>query len=372
VHASLGLAIMSSPTAILYLGPDASIYHQGAIDIVRNWSGQTSAVLLPGGKEGFFYLLAVIYRLFGSYPLAGVIVNSVFAAALVPVMSDLTRRLFDDSAAKYAPPLVVLLPGYLIWPSQLLREACVLLLLAVSANCVARLSEKGRIGALACLGGTIALLYSFRGQLALLFTGAIVVALVVGCRGQFSAFGAPLGIVAMVAALVLGGGLGYSGYRLALEADLQEANAFRLETSTTANSGFDPSTDISTPEKASAYLPLAFVKFMFGPFPWEVDDTRQVPALLDVSVLWMLVPSMWRGLKGALIGGWRSLVLLLPALAIALPSALAVGNYGMVLRERTQVLTFLVPFIAVGLALRGVPATRTPFGPVGSMSGARK
>jgi hypothetical protein len=50
------------------------------------------------------------------------------------------------------------------------------------------------------------------------------------------------------------------------------------------------------------------------------------------------------------------LVLLLPAFTTSVLLALAIGNFGTLLRERTQVAVLLLPFICLGLAVRGSPA----------------
>jgi hypothetical protein len=43
---------------------------------------------------------------------------------------------------------------------------------------------------------------------------------------------------------------------------------------------------------------------------------------------------------------------LLPAIIISVELALVIGNFGTIVRERTQVVILLLPFIALGLAVR--------------------
>jgi len=45
-------------------------------------------------------------------------------------------------------------------------------------------------------------------------------------------------------------------------------------------------------------------------------------------------------------------ILLLPTAATSCLLALAIGNFGTVVRERMQVVVLLIPFLAVGLAAR--------------------
>jgi cation transport ATPase len=153
--------------------------------------------------------------------------------------------------------------------------------------------------------------------------------------------------------LVVSAGVGYSGYRTAAGADLNQVNTIRLDSSGSAASGFAQTKDVSTPTHAAAYLPYGLVQFALGPFPWQVRGIRQIPALLDVAVLWALVPSLRRGFADARRRRRRSaFVLLIPAAIAACMLALLVANFGTVVRERMQVLVLLIPFISLGLALR--------------------
>ena len=153
LHLVLGIVIWHSPTAVRYLGGDALQYHQGGVQLAQHWAGNAFLPDLPKGKEGFFYVLGALDYLFGPHAEAGLAVNAALAAGLVPIMFDVTRRLFGRAAAGYVAPLVVLVPGFLLWTSQLLREPGVIFCVALAANFAVRLSERTRVSALLGLGG---------------------------------------------------------------------------------------------------------------------------------------------------------------------------------------------------------------------------
>ncbi|MDQ3639970.1 MAG: hypothetical protein M3450_00520, partial [Actinomycetota bacterium] len=162
-----------------------------------------------------------------------------------------------------------------------------------------------------------------------------------------------LTILVLVVILVTTFGFGYAGYQTAIQTDLERASNLRSDLSTSANSGFDAEVDISTPGQALTYLPQGLVQFAFGPFPWQVRGIRQLPVVVDVLAWWALIPSLWRGLRA----GWRQagrrvLVLLLPALATTLLLSLVIGNFGILVRSRSQVLVLLLPIMALGVAER--------------------
>jgi hypothetical protein len=360
-HLLLGLVISYGGAFIQkYLGaPDANAYHVNAVLLVRHWTDAFPTPDLPAGKEGFYYLLAALYRVLGPHRVAGLAVNALLSAALVPLMYDTTRRLFGSEAARYAPPLIVLVPNLLIFSSQLLKEAAILFLIAVIINCTTRLSERFSVVSLVILGSGVCLLLTFRAWVALVLLAGVLGSVGFARRDFIAGFGAGVSAVVVVAA-VLAFGLGYSGYRTASKANLREAQAVRESTSVGVGSGFDAEADVSNPVAALSYLPRGLLAFMLGPFPWQIGRATQLAVVPDLLVWWFLLPSLWRGVRqGGSLVGRRILVVVLPAFAVSSLLALSVGNFGTVVRERAQPLLILVPVVALGWAVR---ARREPPG----------
>jgi 4-amino-4-deoxy-L-arabinose transferase-like glycosyltransferase len=308
---------------------------------------------LPSGKEGFFYVLGFLYEVFGAHVESGLVFNALLSAALVPLLTDVTRRMFGRDAARAIAPLALLLPGLLIWTSQLLREAAVLFLIVVAVDLALRILDRFSLANVVGLSVALALLFTFRANVAFVVLGGLAIGLIVSRRHVVSGLGLGAGILSLSLVLVVSAGIGYSGYRTAADADLTQVNTIRLDSSSSAASGFAQAKDVSTPAGAAAYLPYGLVEFALGPFPWQVHSLRQLPALLDVAVLWVLLPSLRRGIAESRRRRQRAaFVLLIPAAITACMLALLVANFGTVVRERTQVLVLLVPFISLGLAVR--------------------
>ena len=333
------------------IAADSILYDRVAEQIAEHWRHGYPFETLPSGKEGFFYMVAGLYRVLGHYPASAVVVNCIIATATIPVSYDTTKRLFGPAAARYVGPLL-LLPAFLVWTSPLLREAGVLLLMATTLNAAVRLSDHFGARRFMMLGVSLPLLFTFRGNVALLLLASLVPALALSRRQLMSGLGTGLTVTAFVLLLVVGAGIGYSGYKLTAEASFEQVDASRNELSTTAESGFAQGADVSTPTGAITYLPVGLVNFMLGPFPWQARGVRQLMALPDVFIWWSLLPSLWRGLRhGVRLQRRRSLLLILPAGILAAALSLFVGNFGTAVRERLQVLIVLLPFIALGLAL---------------------
>jgi hypothetical protein len=359
-HFFIGVAIMSSSTATTYLGPDAVTYHTTAGWLVERWHGAPWGVHLPAGKEGFFYMLAALYYVFGAHPVAGLAVNAVLSAALVPLGFDVTRRLFGAPATRFVAPLFVVLPGLLVWTSQLLREAPTLFLLMVAVACAVRIAHRPSATTVLTLSVAVVLLFTFRATVALAASGALVAALALGQRRVVSAIGTGIALVGLTLTLIFAARVGYSGYTVTSKANLRQVNVARRSLGT-ANSGYGSDASVNSRGKALSFLPKGVLYFLVGPFPWQVHGARQLPALGDAVCLWALIPSLARGIAaGRRAAGRALLVLLLPAGAIAITLALFLGNFGTVVRERLQVLIFLLPFVALGLSLRYDAATDGP------------
>jgi hypothetical protein len=352
LHLVVSLAIGASGLTVTFFGGDADTYHEYSVSLARHWAGSGAAMPeLPAGKEGFFYALARLYELIGPYRVGGLALTSLCSALVVPLLADATRRLFDAKTTRAVLPLVVLLPGFLVWTSQLLREAPIVAALALGLCLAVRLSEQFNPGRIAMLGLTVAVLFTLRANIAYVFGAGLLVGLAMGGRHLVAGVATAAAMAGLVAAIVLGGGLGESGYQRSATADLKQVNTVRSNLANTANSGIAREADVSTPAGSIAYLPIGASQLLLGPFPWQVGNLRQGLGFLEATTVWWLVPSFFRGFKRARRRIGRKMALLIaPAIGVVVVLALLIGNVGTLVRERLQVLVFLLPIIALGLA----------------------
>lgn len=353
-HLIFGLAATNiSDTIRFYLGTDSFHYDETARAMVHHWRDGLPFPRVGRGKEGFYYMLAGLYWLFGFHTAAGLAVNATLAAGLVPVMTDATHRLFGSRAARYVPYLVVLLPGLFLWTSQLMRESGMLFLLAVVINCAIRLVGRLAPAPMIMLIATLLLAFTFRAWVALIVAAGVVVGLTIGHRQLLTGLSTGLSTLVIVGVIMVASGLGYSGYKTAVDVDLEQANVVRKDLAYSGRTGYEVEVDISTTEGALRYLPRGVVNFVAGPFPWTIREARQLPFIPDMLAWWALLPSLWVGFRAAgVMVGRRRWLLVLPAVGVILFMSLALGNFGTVVRERLQVIVLLVPLLALGLAQR--------------------
>lgn len=353
-HFGIGVTITSVPALAAYLGGDSVQYDNGARQLVDHWlnGGVTPSLQSAEGKAGFTFVLAGLYSILGPYAAAGIALNAFFAASLVPLMLDATHRLVGRDAAWWVPPLVVLPPAFLIWPSQLLRDAGVLFFMAVAVNAAVRMRWGLRPGNLVAFSLAVGCLFTFRHYVALTIAGGMVLGLTLAGRGV-RGLNASVGTLILVAGLVFGAGLGYGGLQTLRSTDLDRASVIRQGSATEAASGFLIDADVSTTENALLYLPRSIPRMLIGPFPWEVRGLRQLPAMLDAAVIWALVPSLRRGWRAARLARDRILAFLLPSAGfLTIVLSLLVANYGTVVRARSQILLLAVPLLALGSSHR--------------------
>jgi 4-amino-4-deoxy-L-arabinose transferase-like glycosyltransferase len=352
-HLFFSLAVSSTSASLRFFGGDATTYHQTASQLVTHWNGLGAMPKLPSGKEGFYYLLGGLYWLFGAHQTAGLAMNAAFSAALIPVVTDSTRRLYGAASARYVAPLLLLLPGLFVWTSQLLKEAPILFFIALAVNCVVRLTDRLTIGRMVLFAVAVALLLSFRGHVGFFVAAGLFGGVILGRRQLVSGAAAGVVVLLMLGVVVLAGGVGESGYQTVTTASFTQANNTRQGLAAGAGSSFGEGVDISTSSHALSYLPVGLVNFFLGPFPWEVAGARQVVALPDTLVWWWLLPSLWAGYGASRrLMGRRTLLLILPALITSVILALVISNFGTVVREREQIVVVLAPLIALGLATK--------------------
>ncbi len=354
VHLAIGMVINRSRTLVGYLGGDAITYDQGARVIVARWQGAMIPFPHLGpGKEGFYYALAGLYWAFGVFPVAGLALNAFFAAALVPLFYDLTRRLFGPEAGWYAALIVILQPGFLVWTSQLLREAGILFFLTVALACAIRLADRASPGPVFFLAADLALALTFRADVALVAAAGLTAGLILGRRQDFGSIISAAAVAGMVIVLVGAIGLGHSGYKASSSITLKQVSLARTDLAGSAKSGFDQTADVSTTSRAITYLPKGLPSFLFGPFPWQLRNVRQLLGGIEALTVLGLTPAVRRGWRASRsLVGRRRAIFFLPAAGMAISLALLIGNYGTVVRERLQVLVFVVPLAALGISTR--------------------
>jgi hypothetical protein len=248
--------------------------------------------------------------------------------------------------------LILLWPSLAFWPSSIGKEAMMLFAIGVAALGAARVFTR-RSGGYALLAlGTVGA-FLIRPHVALIMLGAFTVALVVGrrlatpSRAMIPASVAK--VVALLALLVAASVLAertadFLGIKSLHPSDAQSAFERTRGLTSSGGSKFSP----ADPNSPIGY-PQAAVTILFRPFPFEAHGVEQVVTAIEALGLALLAIASWR----RLISLPRRLRAE-PYLAFALAFLLAfifvfavIGNFGILARERIQVLPFVFVLLAV-------------------------
>ncbi|HEX8131715.1 MAG TPA: glycosyltransferase family 39 protein, partial [Pyrinomonadaceae bacterium] len=352
-------------TAIYYLrlqsffGGDALTYDQHGFALTMVWQGQMDYHEFSRGNIqdflGMPYLVAAIYSLVGRNTLAVQLFNAVLGAATAPVVYVCAQRIFQNArVARVAALLVAFYPSLILWSSQALKDAPIMLLLTTTMLATLKLGERFNVKYLIVLLCSLFGLLSMRFYIFYIVVVAVGAGFLIGMR-QLTAqsFTRQLLMVACV-----GLGLMYLGvlHKASVQfedyGNLERVQRSRQDLATSAQSGFAQDVDVSTTSGAISVIPLGMMYLLFAPFPWQMANLRQSITLPEMMLWWGSFPLL-------VLGGWftlkyrlrQALPIILFTIMLTLAYSIFQGNVGTAYRQRSQLLIFYFIFVAVGFVL---------------------
>jgi hypothetical protein len=339
--------------------PDQRTYHALGKFLSEQWSQDIqlpTTRVLPDGPKGYIYIVAFIYYLFGPYSLLPKLLNCLVGASLVPVAYGLALRMGTTlAAASRAATLVAWFPSLVLWSSLNIRDAWIILLIALLCRQALVLQSEFSLKALLVLVGGMLAVVQFRAYLLFALGGPVVVSFLVH-RSRNVVRNLVLGAIALGALIYADQAAGEA--RRARFVDLEEINYLRYWNTVGASSQFEH-VDISTPGKALLFLPQGLALFLLAPFPWMLGSARQVLAVPETLYFYWLIPWMIRGIRHLLHHQFRTALLaVLITGALTLGYSLGEGNAGTAYRHRAQLLCFFLIFAATGLDARRSAVSR--------------
>jgi hypothetical protein len=245
--------------------------------------------------------------------------------------------------------LVLLLPSLIYWPSSLGKEGWMMLALGLASYGLAR-SLAGRFGGyttlLAGLGGMLLV----RPHLALIFLPAALLSMVLrrGAPGGRRPLARVIGVlvIVLVSLLVVGKVQSYFGIKnLDVQSVTKELNTTRQQTAE-GNSAFSP------PNAQSPLgYPEAAVTVLFRPFPFEARSSTVLVSSGEGLLLLGLSVASWRRLRRLPYFLVRNPYVLFSVVycALFILAFANFSNFGILARERTQMLPMALVLLAIPL-----------------------
>jgi hypothetical protein len=339
----------------VYGGSSDSLgYHKAGRQIAEGlWRGDLRIPLPPVGTEAMEVATGVVYAVIGPTLLGGFLVFGWLALWGQWCCYRAFRIALPNGSCRAYAVGVLFLPSLLYWPSSVGKESVMLLAIGLVSLGVARVTT-GTTGGAAPLVVGLALAGFIRPHVAVLLTAGLFVALLVR-RPTRRTITSP---IAHVGGLLVGAGL-VGGLALAAArflgvdevtvTSVQDTLESTAERTTTGGSQFT-----AHPVTSVADFPSAAVSVLFRPWPWEAHNALALLAGAESLLLLVLVAFAWRRVLGV-----PRLVLQEPYVAYTVVYLVlfviafsTFGNFGLLVRERTQVLPFL-------LAVAFMPRRRT-------------
>ena len=307
--------------------PNTSVYHN-----VVPWAATVIYAIAGPTQLGSFFVFAW-FNFLGCY---------LFYRAF--------RIAFPEGDGRRYAFLVILLPSLLYWPSSLGKEGWMILALGLASYGLARVLDHRFGGYTALLLGLGAMLL-VRPHLALIFLPATVFALILrrAPPGRRRPLARVVGIMVMVVAslVVVGKVQSYFGIKnLDVQSVTQELNTTRTSTAE-GNSAFNP------PNAQSPLgYPEAAVTVLFRPFPFEAKSATVLVASGEGLLLLGLAVASWRRLRRLPHFLVRNpyVMFCFVYCALFILAFANFANFGILARERTQMLPMVLVLLALPLA----------------------
>jgi hypothetical protein len=349
---------------------DAFMYHDYGANLAMRFRAGTFSTGLESlsGTDFIRFFTGVVYTVTGPNVLAGFLLYSWLAFwGLFYLYRAFVIAVPDGNRRSYAR-LLFLLPSMLYWPSSIGKEAWMVFALGVAAYGTARVLTGKPWRGLALAGVALWLGALVRPHVAGMAGLAMVVAyLLARPPRRLGAVGPVvkvfmLATLVIVAALLLGQTQEYLRDR---GIDPQDGGVSGVLAESARRTGQGGSNFVAPSATTSpVQFPLAAVTILFRPFLFEAHNAQVAVTALESTLLLFLAIArrrgLWRAIRHPRRRPYAAFVLVFTALFVVAFSS--ISNFGILARERVQVLPFFLVLLAVP-AVRPAPAAhRIPAG----------
>jgi len=348
---------------------DALWYEEVGYAVAQEWLSGRSGTLdaLPSGVQMAKPLVLTIagfyYATDGIRALPVLLVLYAAVTAIIPVYVYWIGRDLGapEHAARVGSWLVALSPGFVLFSGSLHKEGLILLSLSVAVYHALRLQSRWQPRSFIAVVLSLLTLFALRYYVAIVLCGAVVLGFVSGRRTSRSPARSGVTVpmlmrqAAIVAAFI--GVMGTVGFQETADRPLEESpegllvqvDQYRRELAMSAQSGYLPDANVSTPQGAAEFAPVGLAYFLAAPFPWQTGAVRQNLVIPETMFWVLLYPLVVVGMVRSFRVNRPGTVMLVAATGgMCIVYALMSGNIGIAYRMRTQVWLLWAPFAAWG------------------------
>jgi hypothetical protein len=342
---------------------DAIQYHQVGVSLAQRFAaGNFDTGLSSLSSTDFVrFLTGVIYTVTGPSIYAGFLLYSWLAFwGMFFLYQAFTIAVPDGNRRSYAR-LLFFMPSMLYWPSSIGKEAWMLFALGLVAKGTARLLTGRTWGGLLLAGIGLWLATLVRphvGGMAAL--GMLAAYLLARPPRRLGVLGSVMKLFGLAVLLVMGVVLLGQIQQYLLDKGIDPAEGVSSVLAESARRTSQGGSGFQAPSTSSSVLglPYAAVTILFRPFPFEAHNAQAAVTALESALLLCLTlargRSIWRAVRQLRRRPYVAFVLVYAAgFVVAFAS---ISNFGILARERVQ----LLPFFFVLLAVPGVRRRPAP------------
>ena len=340
----------------LFFGPDANEYDKRGFELMQYLTGTPGVdenILTITGNTSMHYVVATIYMVLGRNPLCIQYLNALAGAATVPVIYLCAHYILGNHrVARTAAVLVAFFPSMIVWTSQALKDGLIIFLLALTIMITLKLQKEFNFYYVIGLIFGLISVFSLRYYIFFMLSAAILSSLIIGAEASVGKIIQKAFIIIVIATGFTYLGIIQEAQDILEQSSLEQMQAVRQGMGTEAESSYGQDIDVTTTEGLLVAVPLGIAYLLFAPFPWDINNFRQLTTFPEMVVWWSSMPFLVYGLWFILKNHLRqSMVILIFAFTLTLTYALFQGNVGTAYRHRAQIMVFHFIFIAVGLVL---------------------
>lgn len=347
---------------LLHLSPDSLRYHNEGIAIATEM--QQGFFNWPNWIDnGWFQFTGFVYYMFGTHAILIQILNATLGALTPIIIYYLVKRAFSlEQTARWTAILIAFFPSFIYWSCLMLKDT--LAIFAMSLLVMAVVSHRNRFEFRWLAVMVIPLLVFLGIRVYMFFVGLFFIALSyfpVEEKKTIPSLAKMMAIVLLVGTAAYTMGYGFFGMDFIHQShyfDLDYINQSRVKIGDHGSGAFfdDPSSALWGKDLGGTLKALAGVVY-FSLVSLDLTDlgsTRQLMALPEVTIFFLLLPNLFRGVAGS----WRNLrQRTLPLMVFGFGILAVIGsaatNMGAMFRWRMQALPFLLAFLVYGLTLSG-------------------
>jgi hypothetical protein len=332
---------------------DADGYEWLGMAMARGWRGEgprMNPLAEITQNYGYKYIAAATYYVFGQFAPLVAYSNCVLGMLNVYLIYRLTRQYFHPLVARRAALMSALFPSMILWSAVAMKDTLMSVLIVVTLSGCVALKRRFSFGAMMVTAGSIVAMQPVRFYMVYFLGFSVVTSLFLergirqlgGVYKQLVLLGVFAGLLA-----IAGNAGGFSEGTASL--NFESVSRFRHAMATTASSGFDSGVDVSTPQRALAFLPVGMAELLLGPFPWQFGSLRALFAAPETFYWWWMFPGLVSGLIWAVRKRFaETSPLVLFAVTMTCAYSLMHGNVGSGFRQRAQIFVILFIFASFG------------------------